>query len=162
MIGYFLAVTSSITVAVTMRKYLKPYTSKLSGAKLGIANCVSSCSATAIAGILNSLAMRNREIRHGIDIKDENNHVFGKSRACAIKANIETSSSRIVMALPMFGPPIIFFLLEKMRLLPKNVVLLTSLQCTIFLIELLVSAPLCVALFPQEGKINRDQVEKEF
>ena len=70
--GYFLAVTSSIAVAVTMRSYLKPYTSKLSGGKLGIANCVSSCTATAIAGILNSLAMRNREIRNGIDIKDEN------------------------------------------------------------------------------------------
>ena len=45
---------------------------------------------------------------------------YGKSKICAKKAVFETAESRIILVCPIFLPALAIFVLEKVRLMPKN------------------------------------------
>ena len=120
MLSYFLATGSSVFVALKIRSYLKKYTDKMSGSKLIVFNSFSAFAACALSNFINTVIIRSSEYRHGIEIYARDGTPCGKSRNCARKAILETALSRVVLTLPIFGPPFILFLLEKMRLLPKN------------------------------------------
>jgi hypothetical protein len=68
--SYAIAVTSSIGVALYIRKALSGYTKGLKGPKLLMANSFSSFIACSTAGCLNAFFMRKKELETGIDIKD--------------------------------------------------------------------------------------------
>jgi hypothetical protein len=75
--SYAIAVTSSITVALSIRKAVSGYTKTLKGPKLLIANSFSSYVACSTAGSLNVYFMRYKELETGIDIKDDEDKVVG-------------------------------------------------------------------------------------
>ncbi len=84
--SYVVAVTSSIAVALTVRKALSGWTHNLHGSKLIIANSISSFFACATAGYLNAHFMRKTELERGIDIHDDEGKYHGKSKVAAHRA----------------------------------------------------------------------------
>ncbi len=78
--------TSSIAVALGIRKALSKYTTKASGAKLIMFNSVSSFFACATSGYLNAYFMRTTELQKGIDIMDQEGNTVGKSKVAAKRA----------------------------------------------------------------------------
>ena len=81
-----MAVTSSIAVALAVRKALSGWTKNLHGSKLIIANSISSFFACSTAGYLNAHFMRRTELEKGIDIHDDEGRFHGKSKVAAHKA----------------------------------------------------------------------------
>ena len=71
--SYALACVSSIIIALSIRKGLSRYTNKMSGAKLIMANSVSTFAASATAGFMNAFIMRRTEMETGIDIYEDIN-----------------------------------------------------------------------------------------
>lgn len=84
--SYLVAVSSSIVVALAIRKALSGYTRNLTGAKLIVANSFSSFWACATAGYLNAFFMRRTELEKGIEVKDEEGNIYGKSKVAASRA----------------------------------------------------------------------------
>ena len=85
--SYFIASTSSISVALTVRRLLKSRTAAAKGATLYMLNSFGSFVACASAGFLNAWFMRQTEIKKGIDVLDpETGEVMGKSQKAARKA----------------------------------------------------------------------------
>ena len=84
--SYCIAVSSSIVVALSIRKALSGWTANLHGSKLIIANAISSFFACATAGYLNAHFMRETELEKGIDVLDHEHRVLGKSKVAARKA----------------------------------------------------------------------------
>ncbi len=84
--SYGVAVTSSIAVALAVRKALSGWTKNLHGSKLIIANSISSFFACSTAGYLNAHFMRRTELEKGIDIHDDEGRFHGKSKVAAHKA----------------------------------------------------------------------------
>ncbi len=84
--SYGVAVTSSIAVALAVRKALSGWTKNLHGSKLIIANSISSFFACSTAGYLNAHFMRRTELEKGIDIHDDEGKFHGKSKVAAHKA----------------------------------------------------------------------------
>ena len=68
--SYTLAVVSSITVALTLRTAAAKWSKGLTGTKQIVSNSVSSFASCATAGYLNAYAMRQSEIKNGIDVTD--------------------------------------------------------------------------------------------
>ena len=84
--SYLVAVSSSIVVALGIRKILSGYTRHLTGSKFLIANTVSSFCACATAGYLNGFCMRRTELEKGIHICDPDGNIIGKSKRAAKRA----------------------------------------------------------------------------
>ena len=84
--SYGVAVTSSIAVALAVRKALSGWTKNLHGSKLIIANSISSFFACSTAGYLNAHFMRRTELDKGIDIHDDEGKFHGKSKVAAHRA----------------------------------------------------------------------------
>lgn len=84
--SYGVAVTSSIAVALAVRKALSGWTKNLHGSKLIIANSISSFFACSTAGYLNAHFMRRTELEKGIDIHDDEGKFHGKSKVAAHRA----------------------------------------------------------------------------
>ncbi len=84
--SYGVAVTSSIAVALAVRKALSGWTKNLHGSKLIIANSISSFFACSTAGYLNAHFMRRTELEKGIDIHDDEGRFHGKSKVAAHRA----------------------------------------------------------------------------
>ena len=84
--SYLVAATSSIVVALGIRKVLSGYTKHLTGSKLTMANTFSSFWACSFAGYMNGFFMRRTELEKGIDVKDKEGSIVGKSKKAAKKA----------------------------------------------------------------------------
>ena len=126
-------------------------------------NSVSAVTACALAGFVNAYIMRQTEIKTGIDVCDKKtNQSYGKSKICASKAILQTSTSRILFSLPMFLPPLILMILEKVRMMPRNKAGKLTIEITLMILYLYLAAPLGLALFPQQGLINADELEPQF
>lgn len=66
--GYFAAVGSSVTVAITLRKLCSSLTAKATGTKLTLLNAIIGATATGAASFLNTVSMRKTEMERGIDV----------------------------------------------------------------------------------------------
>lgn len=146
--SYAAAVTSSIGVALGIRKALSGYTRNLTGARLIIANAISSFFACSIAGYLNAKFMRKTELERGIDITDQDGNIIGKSKAAAHKAVNQTANSRFFLAIPIFIPPFILFGIERARMMPKNFYLRTTLEILCICFELYFAVPFAIGAYP--------------
>lgn len=70
--------------------------------------------AVAAANFVNIPLMRQNEIINGIEVKDENGNIVGRSRLAAVKGITQVIVSRITMAAPgMLILPLIMERLEK-------------------------------------------------
>lgn len=160
--SYGVAVSSSIVVALAIRKALSGWTANLHGSKLIIANSISSFFACATAGYLNAHFMRKTELEKGIDIVDDEGHHRGKSKVAAHKAVNQTANSRFFLAIPIFIPPMILYSIERARMMPKNFYMRTTLEILAICFELYCAVPFAIGAYPQLGKVPVTEIEEEF
>lgn len=160
--SYAVAVSSSIGVALVIRKALSGYTKNLVGARLIIANAISSFFACATAGYMNAHFMRKTELDKGIDVLDHEGKHLGKSKAAAHKAVNQTANSRFFLAIPIFIPPFILFGIERAHMMPKNFYVKTTLEILAICFELYFAVPFAIGAYPQHGILKPNEIEEEF
>uniref|UniRef100_A0A8C9TBC7 Sidoreflexin n=1 Tax=Scleropages formosus TaxID=113540 RepID=A0A8C9TBC7_SCLFO len=113
--------------------------------------------AVAAANCINIPLMRQRELKHGIPIMDENGNRLGESTKAAQQAITQVVISRILMASPgMAIPPFIMNTLEKKALLKRF-----PWMTVIWKMILVFATPLCCALFPQKSSMSISCLEPE-
>ena len=160
--SYAVAVSSSIVVALGIRKALSGWTSNLHGSKLVIANAISAFFACSTAGYLNAQFMRRTELEKGIDIHDKEGRFHGKSKIAAQRAINQTANSRFFLAVPIFLPPFMLYAIERRNMMPKNFYLKTLVEILAICFELYFAVPFAIGAYPQYGHLRADEVEEEF
>ncbi|CAM4606028.1 unnamed protein product [Caretta caretta] len=118
--------------------------------------------AVAAANCINIPLMRQRELKFGIPITDEDGNRLGESRAAAQQAIAQVVVSRIGMAAPAMAiPPVIMNALEKRAFLKRYPWLNAPLQVGLVGFCLVFATPLCCALFPQKSSMRVSRLEPE-
>ncbi|NWI79345.1 SFXN1 protein, partial [Pteruthius melanotis] len=118
--------------------------------------------AVAAANCINIPLMRQRELKLGIPVTDENGNRLGESTAAAQKAIFQVVVSRIGMAAPAMAiPPVIMNMLEKRAFLKRYPYLNAPLQVGLVGLCLVFATPLCCALFPQKSSMPVSSLEPE-
>ena len=75
---------------------------------------------------------------------------------------METAVSRFILPLPvLFFPAIGNFMLEKLRLWPKNLAAGKFLELTLCICSLTFALPMSIALFEQRAMIKREDIDPE-
>lgn len=73
---------------------------------------------------------------------------YGKSKKAGIKAIKETALTRFILPLPvLFFPAIGNFVLEKLRIWPRNMIAAKSLELILCISSLTFALPMSIALF---------------
>ncbi|KQK85074.1 Sideroflexin-1 [Amazona aestiva] len=131
--------------------------------------------AVAAANCINIPLMRQREIKFGIPVMDENGNRLGDSSKAAQQAIAQVVISRILMAAPgMAIPPFIMNTLEKKAFLKRYPWMSAPIQVGLHgidafdttweikdFISLVFATPLCCALFPQKSSMSVTRLEPE-
>ncbi|NWS10982.1 SFXN1 protein, partial [Pachyramphus minor] len=118
--------------------------------------------AVAAANCINIPLMRQRELKLGIPVTDENGNRLAESTAAAQKAIFQVVVSRIGMAAPAMAiPPVIMNMLEKRAFLKRYPYLNAPLQVGLVGFCLVFATPLCCALFPQKSSMAVSSLERE-
>ena len=133
--SYVAACLVSISIALFSRQLVSKWTADMTvGGMLFIFNSVTSYLSCASAGFCNVLMMRYSELVNGISVFDpaDKSRVIAQSKTAARKAVLQTGLSRFVLALPIIGPSIVMFFLEKLKLMPQNFWAVTFLQMSLF------------------------------
>uniref|UniRef100_A0AAY5K5S6 Sidoreflexin n=1 Tax=Esox lucius TaxID=8010 RepID=A0AAY5K5S6_ESOLU len=120
--------------------------------------------AVAAANCINIPFMRQRELKYGIPVTDENGNRLGESVNAAKSGIVQVVVSRIGMAVPAMAiPPVIMNALEKKAFMKLGMNLLVhSLNktfCSPF--SLVFATPLCCALFPQKSSMSVSSLEPD-
>ncbi|KAB0343203.1 hypothetical protein FD754_020129 [Muntiacus muntjak] len=118
--------------------------------------------AVAAANCINIPLMRQRELKVGIPVTDENGNRLGESANAAKQAITQVVVSRILMAAPgMAIPPFIMNTLEKKAFLKRFPWMSAPVQVGIVGFCLVFATPLCCALFPQKSSMSVTSLEAE-
>nr|XP_060622990.1 sideroflexin-3 [Anolis sagrei ordinatus] len=118
--------------------------------------------AVAAANCINIPLMRQRELKFGIPITDENGNRLGESKKAAQQAIVQVVVSRIGMAAPAMAiPPVIMNALEKRAFLKRYPMMNAPLQVGLVGLCLVFATPLCCALFPQNSSMSVSRLEPE-
>lgn len=111
----------------------------------------------------NIMVVRSEEAENGISLFDANGNAVGVSKEAGFKAVKETAISRATLfgttaALPTF----LMALLERAKFVQRNPRLIAPIgsMCTVITFGLMI--PVSFSLFPQLGKIKKENLEKEF
>mmetsp|Transcript_82623 Transcript_82623/g.114219 ORF Transcript_82623/g.114219 Transcript_82623/m.114219 type:complete len:136 (+) Transcript_82623:542-949(+) len=127
--SYAMACGASISLALGVRKAMGPMTAGATGARLMVYNSVGSFIGCSTAGFLNAWFMRQTELKKGIDVLDPDTmESYGKSKSTAMQAVVQTATSRFVLAFALFIPSLMLLSIEKMRLMPKNFAMRSSIE----------------------------------
>lgn len=118
--------------------------------------------AVAAANCINIPLMRQRELKVGIPVTDENGNRLGESAHAAKQAITQVVVSRILMAAPgMAIPPFIMNTLEKKAFLKRFPWMSAPIQVGLVGFCLVFATPLCCALFPQKSSMSVTSLEPE-
>uniref|UniRef100_A0A8C9ELG1 Sideroflexin-1 n=2 Tax=Phasianidae TaxID=9005 RepID=A0A8C9ELG1_PAVCR len=118
--------------------------------------------AVAAANCINIPLMRQRELKFGIPITDENGNRLGESTKAAQQAITQVVISRILMAAPgMAIPPFIMNTLEKRAFLKRFPWMSAPIQVGLVGFCLVFATPLCCALFPQKSSMSVTRLEPD-
>ncbi|XP_058402234.1 sideroflexin-1 isoform X4 [Diceros bicornis minor] len=118
--------------------------------------------AVAAANCINIPLMRQRELKVGIPVTDENGNRLGESANAAKQAITQVVISRILMAAPgMAIPPFIMNTLEKKAFLKRFPWMSAPIQVGLVGFCLVFATPLCCALFPQKSSMSVTSLEAE-
>ncbi|XP_077585218.1 sideroflexin-4 [Stigmatopora nigra] len=117
---------------------------------------------SAALAFFNVYTIRSEECETGIQVFDSNGNFVSTSKAAAEKAVKETAVSRAVM----FGttaaiPNLLLSVLQRTRVFQKNSLLVTPIRHISLALSLGLMIPLSFSLFPQLGKIKKENVEEE-
>uniref|UniRef100_A0A023F854 Sidoreflexin n=2 Tax=Triatoma infestans TaxID=30076 RepID=A0A023F854_TRIIF len=105
-VAYVTATTAACATAIGFKQYLIKRASPLMQRYVPFA-------AVAAANCVNIPLMRQNEIRHGIEVYDENENCVGESRVAAMKGITQVIISRIVMCAP--GMTILPLIMERLE-----------------------------------------------
>jgi len=159
---YGIAVAISCSVAVGLGQLAKRSTMFSPTVSRTITRFVP-FTAVATAGVANVFLMRGNEIKEGIDVKDKNGDVVGKSPKAGILACSQVASSRVMTALPCLTfPPIIMGVLEKTKFVRSNPGSITGLNLAVIAVMLSTALPVAVAMYPQQVSISPQKLETKF
>ncbi|XP_006630929.1 sideroflexin-3 [Lepisosteus oculatus] len=118
--------------------------------------------AVAAANCINIPFMRQRELKFGIPVTDEEGRRLGESTIAARQAIAQVVVSRIGMAVPAMAiPPVIMNALEKKAFMKRFPVLNAPVQVGLVGLCLVFATPLCCALFPQKSSMKVSSLEPE-
>uniref|UniRef100_A0A671YL08 Sidoreflexin n=1 Tax=Sparus aurata TaxID=8175 RepID=A0A671YL08_SPAAU len=118
--------------------------------------------AVAAANCINIPFMRQRELKYGIPVTDENDNRLGESPNAAKQAIMQVVVSRIGMAVPAMAiPPVIMNALEKRAFMKRFPILNAPVQVGLVGLCLVFATPLCCALFPQKSSMSVSGLEPE-
>ncbi|MEE6486012.1 hypothetical protein FKM82_014484 [Ascaphus truei] len=152
------AYVSATTGAVVTALGLKTFTQRLPS----LIGRFVPFAAVAAANCINIPLMRQRELKHGIPITDENGNRLGESTKAAQQAIAQVVVSRIGMAAPAMAiPPVIMNVLEKRAFLKRFPWMNAPLQVGLVGLCLVFATPLCCALFPQKSSMQTSSLEPE-
>ncbi|XP_054982623.1 sideroflexin-1 isoform X2 [Sorex araneus] len=152
--AYVSATTGAVTTALGLNALAKRV-SPLIGRFVPFA-------AVAAANCINIPLMRQREIKVGIPVTDENGQRLGESANAARSAITQVVVSRILMAAPgMAIPPFIMNTLEKKAFLKRFPWMSAPIQVGLVGFCLVFATPLCCALFPQKSSMLVSSLEPE-
>uniref|UniRef100_A0A673KED3 Sidoreflexin n=1 Tax=Sinocyclocheilus rhinocerous TaxID=307959 RepID=A0A673KED3_9TELE len=112
--------------------------------------------AVAAANCINIPLMRQRELKHGIPVTDENDNRVGDSSKAAQQAITQVVVSRILMASPGMGS----FILN-LSILLQFPWMSAPIQVGLVGFCLVFATPLCCALFPQKSSMAVSRLEPE-
>lgn len=111
-------------------------------------NFIISFLAVGSAGFANVMLMRITEMKDGIILKDQHGNEVGKSKIIGRKAVIQTGMTRYIMPLvPLLFPTIVFYMMEKRNLIPKNRGAKLFLESIVFALSLAYAPSLGIAMF---------------
>ncbi|KAL0973741.1 hypothetical protein UPYG_G00210330 [Umbra pygmaea] len=152
--AYVSATTGAVATALglnALTKHISPLVGRLVPfAAVAAANCI------------NIPLMRQRELKHGIPITDENDNRLGESTNAAQQAISQVVVSRILMASPgMAIPPFLMNALEKKAFLKRFPWMSAPIQVGLVGFCLVFATPLCCALFPQKSSMSVSRLEPE-
>ncbi|KAI1728005.1 tricarboxylate carrier domain-containing protein [Ditylenchus destructor] len=118
--------------------------------------------AVSLASTINVLCMRAPELETGIDVFEKNGKKVGTSKVAAKRAVTETTLTRAFLPVPLLLiPPCVMPFFERIKTVrhnPRVHLLVNAVVCTL---SFAFSLPIALALFPQESKIERNDLEKE-
>ncbi|XP_048842626.1 sideroflexin-1-like [Brienomyrus brachyistius] len=118
--------------------------------------------AVAAANCINIPFMRQRELKYGIPVMDEDGHRLGQSTQAARQAIVQVVVSRIGMAMPAMAiPPIIMNVLERKAFMKRYPMLNAPVQVGLVGLCLVFATPLCCALFPQKSSMKVSSLEPD-
>jgi hypothetical protein len=122
--------------------------------------------AVAMANVCNIGLMRRGELVNGIDIKDKDGNVLGKSVKAGRAAVAQTIISRVLLCVPLLVlPPAIMAPLENSAALKealKKPLYNNSLNVALVAATCLLAVPWCIGLFPQFASMDVKKVEPKF
>ncbi|XP_067612961.1 sideroflexin-2 [Eurosta solidaginis] len=152
-VAYVSATTSALVVAIGCRRYWGKRAGPLFQRFVPFA-------AVAAANCVNIPLMRQNEILNGIEVKDENGNIVGRSRLAAIKGIAQVTFSRITMAAP--GMLILPFIMERLETIPayrRMRWIDLPFQTAMVGCFLLVMVPTACALFPQNCSLKTSTIK---
>lgn len=132
-IGYFAAVLASIGVGLGVKTFIEPFKSSFTGSKAFFFMFTISFIANSAANGTNLMIIRSKEFKDGIPVITEDGEEVGISKKCGRSAVLQTALTRCIMPiLPLGVPTISFFLLDKMKMIPKAKGLRIAQQIVVF------------------------------
>uniref|UniRef100_A0A669F2V7 Sidoreflexin n=1 Tax=Oreochromis niloticus TaxID=8128 RepID=A0A669F2V7_ORENI len=114
--------------------------------------------AVAAANCINIPFMRQRELKYGIPVTDENGNRLGESPNAARQAIVQVVVSRIGMAMPAMGNVDLLCLVITLHRFP---ILNAPVQVGLVGLCLVFATPLCCALFPQKSSMSVSGLEED-
>ncbi|KAJ3181552.1 hypothetical protein HDU85_003494 [Gaertneriomyces sp. JEL0708] len=160
--AYLTAVGSSCTIAVGLNEWVKRVKSLSPSTRAVLARAVP-FAAVAAAGTLNVFLMRQKELREGILIQDNDGNPLGKSTTAGYKAVGQVAISRVATAFPVvFVPGLIMAKLERTTFWKQHPRWRVPLNLATITGSLLAALPCAVALFPQRASMPVSLLEPQF
>jgi len=161
--SYATAVIISCSVALGMRKVADKVSSGSLKTLASAFRLFTPFTAVALAGVANVCIMRGNEMVDGIQIKDEEGNVLGKSAVAGRRAVAQVCLSRVLTSVPvLLIPPYAMILLDRLHYFNIRPKLKTLINLALIGGTLLTSLPAATALFPQQSEISVSKLEPQF
>ncbi|XP_054734027.1 sideroflexin-2 isoform X1 [Anastrepha obliqua] len=152
-VAYVSATTSALIAALGCKSYWSKRASPLFQRFVPF-------TAVAAANFVNIPLMRQNEIINGIEVKDENGNIVGRSRLAAVKGITQVIVSRITMAAPgMLILPLIMERLEKIPAYRRIRWIDAPFQTMMVGCFLLFMVPTACAFFPQNCSLKTSTIK---
>jgi len=148
--SYFLATVSSVLVATGLDKLIIKYS------KSPITRTFAPATALAIAGCLNLLVIRYKEVVDGVDVYDGNGVKVGRSKEAAKEGLSKTTFIRFTMQYTgAFLPVLLVEAFKRLRMYPTAKFPRLCVDTGVITLALAVNIPVMFALYPQMVHVDK-------
>jgi hypothetical protein len=161
--SYAIAISSSITIAMTLRKLTGFFLAGKTGTVALLATPIVNYGAVTSSSALNLYFMRNAELKSGISVLDPvTQEEIGKSKIAASKAIWSSIYARWIYLIPIFfANPVFEACARKLKIMPKGGALKFIADITFCGIGLSIAIPTLCAVSEQYPKLPLEQLEED-